>query len=306
MAPARRRMGQALPPPGPAGKGCCEGALAAGGGGEGVAEAARCWVSQGMITPLTVCCSHGVPDQDARMPVEAERGLDWEASAPIPCPEEAAPAPGEEPAQVAVVSEAGAWCEVRGQQLEPKIDDTHPFYQEVTCEAGLYRGQVNLSTGDFHGVGCLTSAESVAVGQWRDGHLHGAARELWQDGRRYEGQFARGAFCGDGRMEWLHPMGLMVYEGQYLGDRKHGEGKFTWPSGRSYEGQWVGGKRDGVGLDRSSAGLLVRGLWEDNVFLHPLAEGGGEVRRISLDNEGALASAGPPCGEAAACETSRL
>mmetsp|Transcript_8477 Transcript_8477/g.24350 ORF Transcript_8477/g.24350 Transcript_8477/m.24350 type:complete len:317 (-) Transcript_8477:237-1187(-) len=173
---------------------------------------------------------------------------------------------------------AEAWLEptlnsARSDEASPRGNDT--IYGEVVTTPGLsneiYRGQVHLETGQFNGHGTYISSETTVTGMWVDGQLHGYARQTWQDGRLYEGEFRRGMFHGNGRMVWNHPRGRMVYEGEYFEDKKHGHGKFTWPSGRSYEGQWVNGKREGIGVDTSCAGTQCRGVWEDNMFIRAIS-----------------------------------
>uniref|UniRef100_A0A7S0FG56 MORN repeat-containing protein n=1 Tax=Pyrodinium bahamense TaxID=73915 RepID=A0A7S0FG56_9DINO len=159
------------------------------------------------------------------------------------------------------------------------LDVTHPNYREVQCKEGVYRGQVQPGGTAFDGYGCLESNGSILVGYWREGRMHGDGSQSWtelsesedQPRRcRYVGQFLEGAFSGHGRMQWQHPRGPMVYEGQYRNDKKHGEGRFTWPSGKAYEGQWASGQRHGVGVDVNPGGAKCLGIWEDNVFVRPL------------------------------------
>lgn len=160
------------------------------------------------------------------------------------------------------------------KSVEPaEVDASDPLYRVMTdTHGGTYKGQVDPETAEFHGRGHFSSWETTAIGEWHQGKLHGLALQTWEDGRRYEGQHRHGFFGGHGRMEWQHPRGKMIYEGQYLDDQKHGEGRFVWPSGRSYEGQWVRGNREGIGIDTSATGAKCSGVWEDDVFLHPAEE----------------------------------
>lgn len=160
-------------------------------------------------------------------------------------------------------------------------------YRELSCPRGRYFGQVSSETGEFHGLGRLTMKDSTAVGVWQDGFLHGPGQEAWSDGRLYRGEFLTGAFSGHGRMQWHHPRGSMVYDGQYVEDRKHGWGRFTWPSGRTYEGQWICGRREGLGVETSAGSAKCSGLWEDNVFLSQ----DQDTSKDQLDEEGAAAAA---------------
>mmetsp|Transcript_93301 Transcript_93301/g.273128 ORF Transcript_93301/g.273128 Transcript_93301/m.273128 type:complete len:311 (+) Transcript_93301:67-999(+) len=161
------------------------------------------------------------------------------------------------------------------------LDMTHPNYREVVCADGAYRGQVRPDAGAFEGYGCLKSSDATAVGYWQDGRLHGEGSQSWTDGRMYTGQFRDGTFSGHGRMQWQHPRGVMVYEGQYCKDKKHGNGRFTWPSGKAYEGQWVCGQRHGTGVDINPGGSRCQGIWEDNVFVRPLLPTEGKQAEAS-------------------------
>ena len=54
------------------------------------------------------------------------------------------------------------------------------------------------------------------------------------------------------------------YEGQYKDDKKHGFGVYTWADGRSYEGYWGKGKQHGIGTYVVPKDEKVKyGLWED-------------------------------------------
>lgn len=46
--------------------------------------------------------------------------------------------------------------------------------------------------------------------------MHGSGELIYEDGRRYKGQFSN--------------------------DKKHGQGIYTWANGKSYNGQWVNGQ----------------------------------------------------------------
>ena len=54
------------------------------------------------------------------------------------------------------------------------------------------------------------------------------------------------------------------YEGQYKDDKKHGFGIYTWADGRCYEGYWWKGKQHGLGTYFvPKEGKVKYGLWED-------------------------------------------
>ena len=54
------------------------------------------------------------------------------------------------------------------------------------------------------------------------------------------------------------------YEGQYKDDKKHGFGIYSWADGRCYEGYWWKGKQHGLGTYFvPKEGKVKYGLWED-------------------------------------------
>jgi len=161
------------------------------------------------------------------------------------------------------------------------VDITDPCYREVVSEDSSYRGQVLPENDTFHGYGHYRCSEYAIVGHWQNGLAHGHCHQAWADGRSFDGQFQSGSFDGHGRMQWQHPRGVMVYEGEYKDDRKHGHGRFSWPSGRCYDGQWVAGQRHGVGFDISTDGTTCRRVWEDNVVIYTLPKTGETPPPIS-------------------------
>jgi len=146
---------------------------------------------------------------------------------------------------------------------------SHGLMEAPGVLGSAYYGQIDLETGVLNGFGRWTSQETMVEGMWRQGKMHGFAKQIWPDGRTYEGEFRDGLFWGTGIMTWQHARGTSVYEGEYENDKKHGVGKFTWPSGRSYEGQWVSGRRQGVGVETTSSGKS-RGRWSDDMLVEPL------------------------------------
>ena len=68
---------------------------------------------------------------------------------------------------------------------------------------------------------------------------------VWDDGSRYEGNWALDEFSGDGTYYYNNGD---IYIGNWQNGKKHGKGIFSWKSGNTYEGIWVEGKRSGVGV----------------------------------------------------------
>mmetsp|Transcript_87277 Transcript_87277/g.260362 ORF Transcript_87277/g.260362 Transcript_87277/m.260362 type:complete len:240 (+) Transcript_87277:78-797(+) len=149
-------------------------------------------------------------------------------------------------------------------------------------DSSTYRGQA--VDGKRHGEGVWSSPEGEYTGQWRCDLQDGYGKQVWQDGRVFQGHFYRGSLHGRGRMEWQSDAGIMYYEGEYMEDMKHGRGRFVWADGRSYEGEWLCGRRSGCGQYFNSSGHLRRGIWKDDVLERwiqeedPSQEGGLLVR----------------------------
>ena len=66
--------------------------------------------------------------------------------------------------------------------------------------------------------------------------MHGIGLFIWEDGRKYEGE--------------------------YLNDKKHGKGKFSWSDGRMYDGEWKEGVQHGVGAYTAEGRTRVA-RWEN-------------------------------------------
>mgnify|MGYP002352924332 CR=1 FL=1 len=67
--------------------------------------------------------------------------------------------------------------------------------------------------------------------------MEGRGVEMWNDGRKYDGEFKNG--------------------------KKDGEGTFEWPNGNKYIGSWRNGKQHGMGvwLDAAEGGVKKQGEW---------------------------------------------
>jgi hypothetical protein len=71
---------------------------------------------------------------------------------------------------------------------------------------------------------------------------HGKGVLTWQDGRKYQGEFALDKLHGDGVMSW--PSGER-YAGRYCNNFKNGLGKLIFADNSTFEGNWYDGKRHG-------------------------------------------------------------
>lgn len=68
--------------------------------------------------------------------------------------------------------------------------------------------------------------------------MHGNGVYIWNDGRKYEGEY------------------------QY--DKKHGHGVYIWADGRRYDGSWANGLRNGKGKYILKNGSYREGVWLDD------------------------------------------
>lgn len=131
-------------------------------------------------------------------------------------------------------------------------------------DGSTYTGQVK--DGLRHGNGTREYPTGSYEGQWQDDLQHGRGKQIWTDGRTFEGQFVLGKFDGHGQMVWHTQKGLLCYDGEYKADAKHGHGRFTWGDGRAYEGQWERGDRHGRGRYTNANGQEKVGYWVHDKF----------------------------------------
>ncbi len=71
------------------------------------------------------------------------------------------------------------------------------------------------------------------------GTIEGRGVEIWNDGRRYEGDFKNGKKDGEGTFVWANGS---KYIGSWRDDRQHGIGIFCDAKSKR-QGEWVSGKR---------------------------------------------------------------
>eukprot|EP00403_Amphidinium_massartii_P040584 CAMPEP_0178454220 /NCGR_PEP_ID=MMETSP0689_2-20121128/45236_1 /TAXON_ID=160604 /ORGANISM="Amphidinium massartii, Strain CS-259" /LENGTH=765 /DNA_ID=CAMNT_0020080127 /DNA_START=22 /DNA_END=2317 /DNA_ORIENTATION=- len=133
----------------------------------------------------------------------------------------------------------------------------------ITLKDGsMYKGQ--WLDGYPHGQGERWSGKEQYTGAWAKGKQEGKGRQMWQDGRVYEGEFKQGLLDGHGRLEWQSTTGRAVYEGDFSKNLRHGRGKYTWDDGRTYDGEWRAGKRHGEAVCTDRHGNEKRGMWDDD------------------------------------------
>jgi hypothetical protein len=85
---------------------------------------------------------------------------------------------------------------------------------------------------------------------------------LFEDGRRYEGEWQKGLPEGQGR---AYSPTAPVMKGDGKGGVMHGQGTITYPNNRSYTGNWVNGEWQGEGSYRYADGSRYYGGWMRNM-----------------------------------------
>ena len=86
--------------------------------------------------------------------------------------------------------------------------------------------------------------ESTYTGYLDFGVPHGQGTKIWNDGRRYEGEWNNGQFHGEGTYTWADGR---TYTGSFVNSLLEGYGTFTWTDGSTYTGEWVNGQQHGSG-----------------------------------------------------------
>mmetsp|Transcript_93619 Transcript_93619/g.244212 ORF Transcript_93619/g.244212 Transcript_93619/m.244212 type:complete len:258 (-) Transcript_93619:75-848(-) len=158
--------------------------------------------------------------------------------------------------------------DARGKQFDKTPDWLVDSLQFVSTErsfpdGSLYIGQLLGQLREGRGV-LRDGAGGEYEGFWHEDKFHGSGRQLWKDGRCFEGQFLQGRFVGLGRFNWTTPGGALTYDGEYSDDRKHGQGKLMWPDGRSYDGGWLSGRKHDRGESRTQLGDVKVGYWAED------------------------------------------
>ena len=101
-------------------------------------------------------------------------------------------------------------------------------------------------------------------GEWQRGKYWGQGKLTRPDGYEYEGGWRKGKQHGKGKEKFAD--GLMEsYEGEYFDGVRHGKGLLKWLNGDSYEGEFANGKREGNGkmtVMRDGRTFIYEGDWE--------------------------------------------
>eukprot|EP00397_Hematodinium_sp_SG-2012_P023594 GEMP01024524.1.p1 GENE.GEMP01024524.1~~GEMP01024524.1.p1 ORF type:complete len:366 (+),score=62.49 GEMP01024524.1:125-1222(+) len=156
----------------------------------------------------------------------------------------------------------------------------------VYMDDSMYWGETKEKMRD--GFGLWTSADITYCGEWTNDKQEGPGKQVWADGRKYEGQFSGGCFHGIGKMIWVYEDGEMYYQGEYKDDKKSGHGSFVWADGRRYSGNWFDGKRHGEGIFTSPTGEVTRGVWDQDKVVSIEGEDEDRTNGSSLSIDSSL------------------
>ena len=143
-----------------------------------------------------------------------------------------------------------------------------------------YKGEVN-EQGEKDGFGQLKSEEVTRIGTWRHNNFTGWGREIWSDGRIYEGKFIKGKLCGKGIYKddtvfYIGDFNNSIkdgkgeiftdsyhYIGDFVKDSFEGEGKLDKYGEGSYEANFEDGKINGYGIFKWVNGDFYEGNMKD-------------------------------------------
>ena len=76
-------------------------------------------------------------------------------------------------------------------------------------------------------------------GGTRGGEPHGEGEMTWRDGRKYDGEWARGKRNGSGTFTYALDSTADKYEGSWIDDERYGYGVLTMKSGKVFDGSWI-------------------------------------------------------------------
>jgi hypothetical protein len=142
------------------------------------------------------------------------------------------------------------------------------------------------ATASTQTVGKLTLNGVRYEGEIRDGKANGKGTLMFEDGRKYVGEFRDNKRYGQGSLT----IGGFKYEGGWQDDSYHGQGTETYAKGRKYVGEFKDGYRNGQGIMTLPDGRKFEGAWQRNNFLGPAgtkpAEGVGTGQPSTVQKPG--------------------
>lgn len=162
------------------------------------------------------------------------------------------------------------------------------------ADGGSHSGRYVNGVSDGYGVMIWPSGARYEGG-FKENLRHGRGRYKWPHGDVFEGNYVAGKREGFGKYtfkdgevrenkyvdnEPTNPTTVKFTSGaKYVGDidfkslAYEGKGAYTYPDGTKYVGSFRNGKRDGVGVEYDSNGVVTRsGLWSENKFVSNATE----------------------------------
>ena len=142
----------------------------------------------------------------------------------------------------------------------------------VYSNDSMYVGE--FREGQLHGRGSLTADDgSVRVGTWERGRR--ISRELSMPAGQEPGGVAAGCTVGDcregqGAYRWSNGSS---YTGGFRDFKQDGRGILVYNNGASYAGEWRNGRRHGYGSFTEASGREYIGIWVNNRYLGPAVGG---------------------------------
>ena len=147
------------------------------------------------------------------------------------------------------------------------LKDGEGIYYDVSSEY-FYFGEWKEGNREGKGIaGWLSedkqSMDNFYVATYQNDKINGEGVELYNEAKAWY----KGAFNEEGKKEGT---GMIVWQdgkryiGDFANDVRDGYGIFQWPDGKRYEGQWKGDKRNGEGTMYWTDGTVSTGQWQND------------------------------------------
>ncbi|CEM25703.1 unnamed protein product [Vitrella brassicaformis CCMP3155] len=150
-------------------------------------------------------------------------------------------------------------------KIDPEVDVSGSSHKTLNLETAC---TVNESVNSWEQTVLYEDGRRYK-GQWKDGKRHGTGEETSPSGDfSYYGNFSQDRYEGWGRMEWSNGA---RYCGQFHNNLKHGYGVEQYPNDDVYQGNFVNGRIEGEGTYIRRDGTIVKGLFRDGRLIasHP-------------------------------------